>query len=230
MSKRGFISFYMFLFVASLIVVGTTQAIEVLPHKERVLIIGDSHMVGPLGKYLDANFRDHELFEVATYGSCGSVARWWYTGQQTPCGFFSKTLEGKTTRVKKKKTPLIENLLDEVQPTSIVVELSGNYKGYSDEFTVADSTRLFNLIVEKDLPCLWIGSPSARKETRRQGEVIELVRSVVEAHCTFVDSRLHTKYPAGGDGYHYWGPAGRREMKKLADVAFETFKNLVIPQ
>lgn len=90
-----------------------------------VLILGDSHTVGPFGQKLDELLRQ-EGARVATYASCGSTAKWWYTGQKTTCGYFEKDLEGKVTEATQYATPLFPDLLKTLNPDHIIIALGTN--------------------------------------------------------------------------------------------------------
>ncbi|GEM_PF-4454356 len=102
------------------------------------LVIGDSHTVGPFGRELDRLIRDSGE-QVATYSSCGSIVKWWITGQATPCGYFFKTLEGKVSEGTKGPTPLIKNILVKNNPDKIIIAMGANYANMpSDDFMKKD--------------------------------------------------------------------------------------------
>ena len=89
-----------------------------------VMIIGDSHSVGPFGWYLDENLRK-KGYHVASYASCGSIAKWWTTQQNTTCGYFSKDLNGNVIKATTYPTPKLISLLTEVRPEAVSMRPDG---------------------------------------------------------------------------------------------------------
>lgn len=189
-----------------------------------VLLIGDSHSVGPFGWYLDENLRKTG-HNVATYASCGSIAKWWTTSQKTTCGFYSNDLNNQVTRANTHPTPKLENILADVRPDVVIVELGANYQNTpSDEFARGDLKNLLKMIRESGAKCFWITPPDKRLNRDSAPRIERLIREAVGDECPIFDSTKVTKYPAiGGDGVHYWFPAGMPVARQWADAAFESF-------
>lgn len=191
-----------------------------------ILVLGDSHMVGPFGWNLDEALRA-DGNQVATYGSCGSVAGWWYSGKKTTCGFYSKDLAGKVTQVNSKETPLVENLLKTIKPSAVIVELASNYVNYgSDESAVKDMKKLVRSIKDSGASCFWMTAPDMRLYRNYLNRLDKLVYEAVGDDCRIFNSSEVTNYPeTGGDGVHYWFSAGLPIAKKWATEAARSFNN-----
>lgn len=195
-----------------------------------VLLLGDSHSVGPFGQTLDEELRGRGL-RTATYASCGSIAQNWETGKETTCGFFSKTLEGRITQLPRSKTPLLKNLLTEVKPDYVIVELVTNYALLpNDNFAIRDMRKLSTLIKESGARCFWIGAPDMRRFRSELPRFQRLIEEAVGGDCEIFDSNAVTEYPAtGGDGIHYWSAVGTPIAKSWAREVAIWFDRLVLP-
>jgi len=191
-----------------------------------VLVIGDSHMVGPFGWNLDEALRN-QGHQVATYGSCGSVAGWWYSGKKTTCGFYSKDLSGKVTQVNSQETPLIENLMKIIKPDSVIVELASNYVNFgNEESAIKDMKRLVKSIKDSGASCFWMTAPDMRLYRNSISRLDRLVYEAVGDDCRVFNSSEVTSYPAsGGDGVHYWFKEGLPMARNWATEAARSFQN-----
>jgi hypothetical protein len=192
-----------------------------------ILFIGDSHSVGPFGWTLDQLLRD-KGHHVATYASCGSIGKWWFSGQKTPCGFFSRDLNGNKTQLKQAPTPLISNLLSDIKPEWVIMEFGGNYvKTPSDEFVIQDIQKLVTTVKSSGAKCLWVTNPDTRTYRTEIPRLISLIKKAVSDSCPVFESHLVTRYPeTGGDGVHYWNTLGTPIAKEWAAKVFTKFKEL----
>ncbi|MFL5785474.1 MAG: hypothetical protein ACJ76H_12725 [Bacteriovoracaceae bacterium] len=189
-----------------------------------ILFIGDSHSVGPFGQKLDELLRNDGA-RVATYASCGSIARWWFTGQKTTCGYFEKTLEGKVTQATTAVTPIFTQLLNDVHPDHVIIEFGTNYvKEESDEVAIKDMTKLKEEIIRSGADCFWVLPPDMRKFRDDIPRLDRLVKTAIGETCRYFESASVTHYPAtGGDGIHYWSPEGTPLARQWAKDAFTAF-------
>jgi hypothetical protein len=190
-----------------------------------VLFVGDSHSVGPFGWALDQNLRDAG-HQVATYASCGSIPKWWITGQKTPCGFFSRDLKGTKVQLTQSPTPIMDTLLADIKPEVVVMEFGGNYVNMpSDEFVKKDIRSFIAKIKATGAACFWITNPDSRTYRAEMPRVLRLIKEAVGNDCPLFESILVTRYPeTGGDGIHYWNTLGTPIAKSWAREAFEAFK------
>lgn len=193
-------------------------------HAATVLFVGDSHAVGPFGWAMDQNLRNAG-HEVATYASCGSIPKWWSTGQKTPCGFFSRDLKGTEVQLDQSPTPLMDELLAEIKPDVVVMEFGGNYVTTpSDEFVKNDIRSFIAKIKSSGAACFWITNPDTRKYRGAIPRISGLIKEAVGMDCPLFESHLVTRYPeTGGDGVHYWNTLGTPIAKSWAKEAFQAF-------
>ena len=194
-----------------------------------VLFIGDSHSVGPFGWKLDELIRSTPDIKVGSYASCGSVFQWWETGRETPCGYFFRDTAGVTSKGVKTATPIFDDLMAEVRPALVVVELGANYAGYaSDEPAGNDMKKLVKKISDSGAACFWITKPDSRKGKDDIPRILSMTRQAALPYCGYFDSTKVTSYPAeGGDGIHYWFPAGKPIADAWAESAYAAMKPLL---
>ena len=190
-----------------------------------VLFVGDSHSVGPFGWALDQNLRDAG-HQVATYASCGSIPKWWITGQKTPCGFFSRDLKGTKVQLTQSPTPIMDTLLTDIKPEVVVMEFGGNYVNMpSDEFVKKDIKSFIAKIKATGAGCFWITNPDSRTYRAEMPRVLKLIKEAVGNDCPLFESQLVTRYPeTGGDGIQYWNTLGTPLAISWALKAVEAFK------
>lgn len=185
-----------------------------------LLHIGDSHSVGPFGRLMNRRLREVPGATVGLYGACGSIARWWFTGTATPCGYLYVGKDAVQSKGTHAPTPLASSLLREFQPDITIVELSGNYVvGYEKAGAVADMRRMAKAVVDSGSRCLWTSQPDTQKyrseNARLQAWVIEAVGDL----CHIIDGSAYTRYPDGmADGVHYSGAWGEQAVAPWVDA------------
>ncbi len=190
-----------------------------------VLVIGDSHSVGPFGWALDENLRA-DGNHVYTVASCGSIPGWWYSGKQTPCGFYRRDLKGTKFSATKAATPIITELLNDVKPETVILEFGGNYLNLpSDSFVINDIRKIIASIKNSGAKCFWITHPDTRANRSAIPRIGRLIKEAIGESCPVFESYLVTRYPeSGGDGTHYWFSTGTPLAKKWAMDAFLDYK------
>lgn len=187
-----------------------------------ILHFGDSHSAGTFGKELSRLLKADENITSASYGSCGAVARWYYTGTSTNCGYFQHDQNDVQINQTKHETPKIEDITASFEADIAIIQLAGNYSGYNDSFIKRDTLKLAQHVIDNGMKCFWVGAPDSRISRERRAEVKEIIKENIGNICTFIDSTKFTKYPAtGGDGIHYYGPERGPMAKEWAKKIFE---------
>ncbi len=193
-----------------------------------VLFMGDSHSVGHFGLKLDKLLRT-EFNQVSTIASCGSVAKWFFNGRKTKCGYFFKDQNGRRQSGKSKETPLIKNITQKLDPDVIIIALGANYTHSSDEFMRRDIRNLLDHTEIFSKKCLWVGPPDTRKMPERLPRLYRIINEVVKGRCKIFESHKVTKYPSkGSDGLHYWGTEGKSQAYGWAQKVFDEVKTQFI--
>ena len=192
---------------------------------ELVVFIGDSHSVTTFGRTLDKNLRTLPNMDVKTYASCGAVGRYFWNGTNTHCGYFFRNKNGDIKRGVKGPTPKINEIFERKIPDYTIIQLSGNYTGYRDEFILSDMKKMAKFVTEKGSECLWVGPADSRNRTRIP-RLNRLIEESVASYCKIFKSSEVTTYPeTDGDGIHYSGVEGRREATNWANYVFDAFLN-----
>lgn len=202
---------------------------------KNILIIGDSHSYGPYGTVLDDHYRK-QGHRVSSYASCGSSPSTWVRSsknfQQTNCGYWSKSPNGKETRVKSHKLPSFQEALAQSQPDLTIVSLGTNALSSTQNITneVRHAESMLENIQKSNSQCVWIGPPDLDKKpfSSNLPEGVRAFKAAAQKYnCKYIDSTRHTQYPKGkSDGIHYgakdskaWGDA---IVKELASVSIST--------
>lgn len=187
------------------------------------LFLGDSHTVGSFGARLDELLRE-EAPRVVTYGVCGASPSWWFEGTKTRCGYFFHEADSDATRGMRVKTPLISRLLEEWNPSVVIVALGANLISESNASVSESSAKLAHVSVSLGARCVWVGPPHGRnKPEPRFSEFYSVLKEAVSQNCEFIDSRPYAHYPdVGGDGVHFdsLGPEGVALARAWAEAVF----------
>jgi hypothetical protein len=130
--------------------------------------------------------------------------------------------------LKKAPTPNFETLLNKHRPQLVVIELSGNYYRQNQVFAINDMKQMASMAVSQGAKCLWVTTPKTRIDYEKIDILLKSVRNGVSEYCTIFESHLVTEYPeAGGDGIHYWFPAGIPIAKNWAKLVTEEVDRLL---
>ncbi|MCC7443142.1 MAG: SGNH/GDSL hydrolase family protein [Bdellovibrionales bacterium] len=208
-----------------------------------ILHIGDSHTVGTYGETIDVLLRSIPGARVKTVGSCGISPNGFLDGLTTSCGLKVYGLDQLEVSSNNVKTPKIDDLLSEVRPTLVVIELGANQintatsqPNVQREFV----DRLVSKIVATGASCLWVGPPHGRnKPEPKYSNLVRLLQEGIDGRCAFLDSRPE-KFPwldynvvsaaagVAGDGAHYDAlrEHGRTAVRKWAGEVFRAVRGL----
>ncbi len=168
------------------------------------LVIGDSHLVGPVGTELKSQFDSRK--QIATlYGSCGSTLEHWLTGKPTTCGYLYNGVRGPSGN-----TPLLKGLLELHRPETLMVVLATNYGPERRVEQLPEHLRQIKEVIltatQNGLKnCIWSGPPGVRPYSRQLLNQIEAALiSGLQGVCDVIPVQDLTQYPDGpGDGIHY---------------------------
>lgn len=178
---------------------------------ERILFLGDSHSVATFGRTLDADLRTRPHAQVTTVASCGSDPVWWFDGTPTHCGFWLHQSDGSEQKTTRAPTPKLPELLQEHQPSVVIVALGSNMVKRTPTERITHTEEMMQSISSVAPHKIWIGPPDARIYTDQQiDEIYQTLYPLCQKYgFVLIDSRQFTKYPAkGGDGLHFQGEAG----------------------
>lgn len=190
-----------------------------------ILLMGDSHSVGPFGRTLDSLLRKLPDAQVRTVGSCGSIIRWFYTGTPTSCGSLQIDRAGKISEATKAPTPLVQEMIAAEKPDLMIIELGANYMvGYPEATLTRDVERLLEDVEAIGARCLWVSPPDSRKYRDQRKILVARLEKLVKDRCQWFDSLQHTRYPdTGGDGVHYntsaLNPIAKEWARQVAGAA-----------
>lgn len=159
------------------------------PITEKILTIGDSHMCSKMGAFIKSNY---------TYAGCGSSMSTWIKGGPVYCGYVYRTPDG-TQSGSKTSVPTLAELINEIKPTTLIVELGDNAADYGNSKHLRDDLRfeaqkLIPFI--KGLKCYWVvptwGCKNKTKE--RLNDVVLGIQDGIRQYCTLIDSRPFMSY------------------------------------
>jgi hypothetical protein len=209
-----------------------TAALQSMAGAPHVVVIGDSHTVGPFGHELDARLRAaYPGWKIETFASCGSVPGWFLagnaaSGRTSVCGtwFHRYSAKGPSKLedvMAASPTPLIGGLL-ESHPETVIVALGANMANWEKGgiFGLDSALALATQIIDAGSRCLWIGPPdeaghmppeAAKAQVARLNAAL---RTTLGESCVFLES--HTTY-SGSDPLQLHYPPG--PAKAWADLA-----------
>lgn len=178
----------------------------------RVLVIGDSHVVGAYGDELDRLLRVRGCI-VRTVGSSGATASSYLSGLGTRAGYVDHKRDGRVERVDVHDTPKLEDLVAQENPDTLVVCLGANFRNAPVEIMHRQVEQLGKIARAHRLTLIWVGPPLTRRDqdgTNRLPRFDSDLESQVRAYGRYLSSAPFTSKYAGRDGIHYNGPAGRK--------------------
>lgn len=198
----------------------------VAAHSKSFLLIGDSHLVGDMGRKLVSLIESsHPNDSLSIDASCGATPFSFFSEYKSICGTWQKLPS--LPLIDTQKPYLAVNLRDALtlsQPDHIIVSLGTNLATqcrtkenkiipcYSDSVVKEQIKQLLGFIQRRPLQCTWILAPAVKRiegkshisETRAI-EVNTLISTLVSKTCTLVTSpQKHYPHPRG-DGVHYFG-------------------------
>ena len=194
----------------------------------RVLVIGDSHAVGPFGSSLDQELT-RQGHQVSLQAVCGASASWWLGPKRADLSICYSLHEygkkGKWASGKPDAAPAFARDLLAARPDVVVFALGSNPDGGSAAATGAAAEKLLAL-TPSSAKCFWAGPPPMPKRLAAIGAVYnELPQAFSRAgrSCSLIDSRtLISASDASPNDHFYGAPAqawGKAVGKQVAASA-----------
>jgi hypothetical protein len=222
-------------------------------YSQRILVIGDSHTVGPFGYFLQHKLVNSKKFkDVVMVGSWGSSAYHYLTGgpNKQPVVKRENRLSENLT-----STPVFSELLEIVKPDQIVISLGANdvltqwetklennfecpandkacMFGKKLVFSYAQRAKLIELLQAYGKPCLWVTPPDAPEYFAPESFLAameDLEEQVVMSQvCSILAVRDEVILPPGGDHLHfnYYDIASRRAANRFANKVMNRISKL----
>lgn len=210
----------------------------------RLLLLGDSHCLGPFGETLDRSLRA-EGFELSTYACSAGGPYFWLEKHQSiaaSLGAWEKTASSERREDVSVSAPKVEALLRQSRPEVVVVqaglelypalrlgtaETRAHVRRVVDEFCRS--------IAEAKAWTYWVLPPRAhpkRVPPALQGDLADLIREIVERYGGGVfDSGAVTDwsvpYPVLSDGLHY-GVVEARQWAEAVLSGFQAYRRSLL--
>lgn len=194
----------------------------------RVLLLGDSHTVGPFGVTLDGLMRQSYGTEnVAAYAVCGASLRWWQLASRPKlgiCHFLRPT--GSTAKPGNGAYPAEPPKLDQIlafKPNVAIIALGSNPDGPSMDDTIKVASSLLGLLPAGGR-CFWVGPPPMPSQAQRVDLFYQVFPEMLRLSgrtCTLLDSRDFLKSSQSTKDHYYGKPAqdwGRAVFKFVAGL------------
>lgn len=204
------------------------------------LVIGDSHLATQ--RFLISTLHDALLAEgaqVDSFGACGVPAGAWVAPREVPCGSAQRIGTGpvKENRTASARSWSVDQLIQQVHPSVVVVEIGDTMAGYSQKelprnWINENVTALTTRIRANNLPCVWVGPSWGTeggpffKTYARVKELSDYLKSILTT-CTYIDSLAmaqpgqwptfdgqHHTYA----GYQQWGQAITTALNQSAVI------------
>jgi hypothetical protein len=168
--------------------------------------IGDSQSAGIFGKSWHSSVRSNQRKPFLLIARGGATTESWLDYKKLNGKFRIFARDGKNFYVERDKLPSLENLLAQVSPQTVIVQLGGNMVRWSNEDIKASVHEFLILVNSYSNNCIWIAPPNGHARPQpRFNEFYPILKEAVENEgCAFIDSRPYTYYPSWrGDGIHY---------------------------
>lgn len=176
----------------------------------RVLVIGDSHAVGPFGSSLDKELV-RQGHQVSLQAVCGASAAWWLGPQRRELSICYSVHDygkkGRWAQGKPDAPPALAKDLLSARPDVVVLALGSNPDGGGAAATGAAAEKLLAL-VPGSARCFWVGPPPMPKRLAAIGAVYnELPQAFSRAgrSCTLIDSRTLISASDASPNDHFYG-------------------------
>jgi hypothetical protein len=189
----------------------------------KVLIVADSHAVGPFGSALDERLSAAGR-QTALYAVCGASSSWWIGPQRAKLSicYSIHGYGGKNSPqngAPSVQPPTADELLTPA-PDAVVFALGSNPEGTAAQ-TADGAAALLNL-VPPGTPCFWVGPPPMPKRLAAIDAFYKLLPKILartNPACVLIDSRrlIQPSQAAANDHFYgapaiAWGKAAAEEI------------------
>jgi hypothetical protein len=206
---------------------------------DQVLILGDSHTVGPFGQSLDASFKALG-YETEVGAVCGASASWWlgpHRQNLSVCYYLHEY--GVASQPQQGAPPAFPPTADQllaIPPDIVIIALGSNPDGAAAAATGAAAEKLLALL-PPSARCFWIGPPPMPDRLTEISAVYdELPAAFARASrsCKLIqtihDKMIRAEDAAKNDHFYgapatYWGrkaAAAIIDGIRASDPAFKT--------
>lgn len=202
-----------------------------LPHAlfaANVLMIGDSQTAGIYGKELDRLLRVGGN-TVETHGVPGSIAKWWFSGEDTRHGYMGIDKQGNKIPGNG-STPILTTLLKESKPDYVIMQFGGNYRGYNSAFIKNDFQKMIDAVKAAGVKCMVVTGPKSNYKAEANKAAIDALKEAVGSQCEVFDSTAVTVPPANSE-LHY-NPSNSSDVnnaKNWASLVNDRFNKISSP-
>lgn len=222
---------------------GTVSAAE-------ILVVGDSHNVGPFGDALYKTLGDEMAVEVRSVGLAGASGTTFSSDkekQRTLRSGYAHRRKGENVVIRHGKpvtVPKLSDLIKEEDPKVVVVELGDNFAGYASTVSDGSIRNQVDLVlkqIESKSPaprCFWVtpiwtsreGTGAYKKTNARLYKVNKLIKDAAGTRCTVLDSTQDLglkkdEIKVLSDGIHFGLDSGRKWGKAAGRTIAESLRS-----
>lgn len=180
-----------------------------------VLLIGDSHLQGPVGEVLAKKLKQNQT--LVRVSVCGARFEHYLKSLPTSCGYLYES-PNQLTRNKHGSAPRLHEVLKRHDPDWIVVNLGTNELQTKPE-TMKNQAKQFLNQLKPNQKCVLIGpydtaKPGLKRNLHKVNQILNELSH--EYKCHFIRADHLVTYPQGPyDGIHFPPHAGKQLGEKI---------------
>jgi|GEM_PF-6184864 len=198
-----------------------------------LVVLGDSHFQGPLGRILTDQFLS-DLNNFYIESLCGSVFSTFVNLGSTKCGYYTLTPDRTEMRSQTGQASDIIQRVTETPPRCLVVALGTNYAPFPTHQPLdQDIDALTRIAKPLRTKIFWLGPPDSRRFKKEVSLIDKYLRGKFQTPTKIAQFAryfsIHSECPypeTGGDGVHLKEPMMSMEcINRLNDFAATVFAN-----
>lgn len=188
---------------------------------ENILVLTDSHGIGPVGRALSDELRQRPGARVEMFAIGAAQPMSFVRGFTTPCGRHTLADESgiqNLVRLRRRQmctrlaAPLARHVVRGRDAVVLVLGTNLINDSRGPSYARMAIQRLAEIVHVSGARCFWVGPPGMRRfSSQRIDSIYASLKEVLHPAdspaplCELIDSRPFAQYPAsGGDGVHYW--------------------------